>query len=111
MRASLSATDRHRLLSAQTPRIAFCAEKNRLLGEFLKATHELSTLLGEQTRAVIEGDADFTRFDVLLHFAQEKKEWAKYAWIAHVEQHGCHEGEPDRWHSHERNEQGLRTAG
>jgi hypothetical protein len=78
------------------PRIGFCGEKNRLLGEFLKAIREFTELQSQQTQAVIDaaanGDGDFMRFDILLHMAQERKERAKYAWIAHVEEHGCQEG-------------------
>jgi len=59
------------------------------MDEFLEAIHEVTLLLEQQTRAVIEGDPDFGRYDVLLHMAQERKEKAKYAWIAHVEAHGC----------------------
>jgi hypothetical protein len=43
----------------------------------------------QQVRAVIEGDPDFSRFDLLLHFALEKKDLAKYMWMTHVESHGC----------------------
>ncbi len=71
------------------PEIGFCEEKMRLLREFLEAIHELNTIQAQQTRAVIEGDPDFGRFDVLLHMAQEKKEMAKYAWMSHVESHQC----------------------
>jgi len=74
------------------PQIAFCQEKNRLLNDLLHTIHELNAIQSEQARAVIEG-ADFCRFDVLIHMAQEKKDLAKYAWIAHVEAHHCHEGE------------------
>ena len=66
-----------------------CEEKRRLLNEFLAAIHELNDIQSQQTQAVIEGDVDFTRFDVLIHMAQEKKERAKYAWMAHVESHRC----------------------
>jgi hypothetical protein len=74
------------------PEIGFCKEKNRLLSEFVRAIHELTTLLSEQTQAVINGEPDFSRLDLLLHLAQEKKEQAKYLWIAHVEAHHCEEG-------------------
>ena len=74
------------------PEVGFCKEKKRLLDEFLKAIQELSALQTQQAQAVIEGDPDFSRFDVLLHFAHEKKDMAKYAWIAHVESHHCEEG-------------------
>ena len=77
---------------AQIPEVGFCQEKDRLRGEFLKTIRELSALLSQQTQAVIEGDPDFSRFDVLLHIAHERKETAKYAWITHVESHHCEEG-------------------
>lgn len=67
----------------------YCEEKQRLLDYFLQAIRELSALQAQQTQAVIDGDSDFSRFDVLLHMAQERKETAKYAWIAHVESHKC----------------------
>jgi hypothetical protein len=76
----------------RVPAIGFCQEKNRLLDGFLQASREVMALQNEQTTAVIQGDADFPRFDVLLHLAQDRKEMAKYAWIAHVESHGCEEG-------------------
>lgn len=63
----------------------FSQERHRLAEEFLEAVHELNTIQSQQVRAVIEGDPDFSRFDILLHFAQQKKENAKYAWIGHVE--------------------------
>jgi hypothetical protein len=82
--------DRHRSpVASKIPEIGFCEEKHRLSDEFLEAVHELNAVQYQQTRAVIDGDADFPRFDVLLHRAQEKKERAKYAWIGHVEQHRC----------------------
>jgi len=74
------------------PEIGFCEEKNRRLDEFVQASREMIALQNEQTQAVIQGDSNFTRFDVLLHLAQERKEIAKYAWIAHVESHRCGEG-------------------
>ena len=76
----------------QIPEVGFCGEKNRLQDEFLMTIRELNALHAQQIRAVIDGDPDFTRFDVLVYLAQEKKEQAKYAWIVHVESHGCKEG-------------------
>jgi hypothetical protein len=74
------------------PEVGFCEEKKRLLDEFLKSIKELTALQNQQAQAVIEGDPEFSRFDVLLHFAHVKKDAAKYAWIAHVEAHHCEEG-------------------
>jgi hypothetical protein len=70
---------------------AVCEEKERLRNEFLSAIHELVEIQKQQTQAVIDGDQDFTRFDVLLHMAQERKEHAKYAWLTHVQSHHCGE--------------------
>jgi hypothetical protein len=81
-----------RPLRGHIPEVGFCEEKNRLLGEFMRAIRDLNALLSQQTQAVIEGDPDFSRFDVLLHLAQLKKDTAKYAWIAHVETHRCEQG-------------------
>jgi hypothetical protein len=74
---------------AQQPEFGFCVAQNRFLSEFLSAIHDLVRMQEQQTRAVIDGDPDFARFDVLLHLANERKDNAKYAWIAHVESHHC----------------------
>ena len=74
------------------PAIAFCEEKAELTEEFLRAIHEVTNLHTEQTQAVIEGDPDFARFDVLIHLATERKEEAKYALMRHIEAHQCVEG-------------------
>jgi hypothetical protein len=76
---------------ANPPGLISCEEKNRLQKEFLAAIHDLVETQKQQMQAVIDGDSDFARFDVLLHMAHERKEHAKYAWIAHVESHQCEE--------------------
>jgi hypothetical protein len=74
-----------------SPAMGFCEEKNRLLDEFLKAIRQLVEIQEQQTLAVIQGDPDFSRFDYLLHSAQDDKERAKYLWMMHVDSHGCGE--------------------
>ena len=71
------------------PVIGYCAEKKQLMNEFLQAIHELGAVQAQQARALIDGDLDFSRFDVLIHMANEKKDWVKYALLSHVEQHHC----------------------
>ena len=71
--------------------IGYCEERRHLLDEFLRTIQELNALLTQQTQAVIESDPEFSRFDVLLHVAHERKDRAKYTWIAHVEAHQCQE--------------------
>lgn len=71
------------------PEIAYCAEKTRLMNEFVEAIHYLGELQTQQARALIDGDPDFARFDVLIHIANEKKDHVKYAWMTHIEQHRC----------------------
>ena len=80
-----------RPVAGRIPKIGFCQEKKRLQQEFLRAIHEFNELQSQQIQAVIDGDPDFNRFDILLHMALERKERAKYAWIAHVEAHHCEE--------------------
>jgi hypothetical protein len=46
-------------------------------------------LQNQQTQAVIDQDPEFSRFDALIHMAQEEKDQAKYALIAHVDHHHC----------------------
>ena len=66
-----------------------CGERTRHMEAFLEAIRELNLLHTDQAKAVIEGDPDFSRFDLLIHMANEKKDHAKYAWLLHVENHGC----------------------
>jgi hypothetical protein len=89
MLLTLSHPQQERTEPGRVPEIGFCEEKQRLVFDFLDAVHEINALQKQQTKAAIDDDQDFSRFDVLLHFAQEKKDTAKYAWIAHVESHGC----------------------
>jgi adenine specific DNA methylase Mod len=71
------------------PDIPFCEIKHRLISEFTLASHELMALQNQQTQAVINQDPDFSRFDDLIHMAREKKDTAKYALIAHIDEHQC----------------------
>jgi len=78
-------------LIKRTRKRGFCRENLRLRQDILEAIRRVTQLQADQTRAVIEDDPDFARFDLLLHLALEKKDQSKYAWIAHVESHGCEE--------------------
>jgi hypothetical protein len=70
------------------PEIMLCLEKQRLLDVFTQAVHEAMTLQEQQVTDIVNDD-DFSRFDVLLHTANEKKVQAKHAYLRHVEEHGC----------------------
>ena len=67
----------------------FCARRQELVDEFVDASRAMADLSALQTQSVIDGDPDFSRFDDLLHMARERKNEAKYALIAHVQEHGC----------------------
>jgi hypothetical protein len=56
---------------------------------FLEIVKELSMLHAQQVQAVVDGDPDFSRFDLLLYMANERKEHAKYELLAHIEAHRC----------------------
>jgi hypothetical protein len=66
-----------------------CEEHNRLLDEFGVAVRELLSLHEQQFLAIVEGDAECSRFDLLIHMANEQKQLTKYAYLRHVEAHGC----------------------
>ena len=69
--------------------ISFCEESRRLLEEFADAVQQLILLHEQQFLAIVNGDSDLTRFDLLIHMATENKQTAKYAYLQHVETHGC----------------------
>ncbi len=68
---------------------AGCAEHNRLLDQFGVAVQALIQLHQHQFQAILDGDEEIERFDVLIHMANEEKQLAKYAYVRHVEDHGC----------------------
>jgi hypothetical protein len=71
-------------------RIAYyCDEKRRLLEEFGSAAEELISLHTQQLGAILGGDSDCNRFDLLIHMANERKLQAKSAYLRHVEAHDC----------------------
>jgi hypothetical protein len=74
---------------AKSPVIPYCDERHRLLNEFTEAVQDLGLLQDQQVTALISGDMDFSRFDKLIHVANERKQSAKYAYISHIEMHGC----------------------
>ena len=43
----------------------------------------------EQFKSLIGGDLDSTRFDDLIHSADERKHQAKCAYLNHSENHAC----------------------
>lgn len=75
--------------SGSRPEQTGCREHKRLLEDFGTAVREILELHEEQWLATLDGDQDCCRFDVLIHMANEKKQSAKYAYLRHVEMHGC----------------------
>jgi hypothetical protein len=68
---------------------AFCRESRNLLDAFGEAVQELLLLHEQQFQAIVAGDTDSDRFDVLIHMANERKHHAKYAYLLHLGAHGC----------------------
>ena len=66
-----------------------CLEHDGLLEGFGAAVRELLELHEQQWSAIVDSDHDCCRFDILIHMANEKKQHAKYAYLRHVEEHGC----------------------
>lgn len=68
---------------------ATCHEGHRLLTAFGEAVRELMSLHEQQFQAVMGGDPEATRFDLLIHEAGERKQNLKYAYLSHIQSHGC----------------------
>jgi len=67
----------------------YCREARRLLDALADAIHALIQVHESQFNALIQGDLDSTEFDVSLHQANAAKYAAKYAYLHHLEEHGC----------------------
>jgi hypothetical protein len=67
----------------------YCEEARRLLDIFGQAVKDLVQLHEFQFLAIVDGDSECNRFDVLIHVANERKLAAKYQYLQHVEVHGC----------------------
>jgi hypothetical protein len=66
----------------------FCATRQQLLDGYWEAMQQLTMLQDQQVAAMIAG-GEFTSFDLLIQMAQERKNQAKDAYLAHTEKHGC----------------------
>jgi hypothetical protein len=69
--------------------VVYCGVARRLLDDFGEAVQELVQLHEHQFLAIIDGDTDCSRFDALIHMANERKYKAKYSYLEHLETHGC----------------------
>jgi hypothetical protein len=67
----------------------YCETARRLLDEFGEAVRGVVMLHEQQFLAIVDGDSDAGRFDVLIHDANERKHNAKYAYLNHLHLHGC----------------------
>ena len=70
-------------------KVLYCQEAKELLDGFGETVQVLIRLHEEQFQSVVSGDLDSTRFDNLIHLANERKHEAKYAYLHHLETHGC----------------------
>jgi len=69
--------------------LIYCHQAKELLDALGEAIRELIKLHEEQFQSLFGGDLDSTRFDPLIHMANERKHEAKYAYLNHLEIHGC----------------------
>ena len=69
--------------------LQYCKEARELLDAFGEAIRDLVRLHQQQFEALVEGDLDSTRFEDLIHMANERKHQAKYAYIQHLDTHRC----------------------
>ena len=74
--------------------VVYCDVARRLLDAFGEAVQELMQLHEHQFLAIVGGDSECSRFDPLIHLSNERKYKAKYAYLQHLETHGCSK----KWH-------------
>ena len=61
----------------------------QLLDDFGQAVQQVVMLNEQQFLAIVAGDDDASRFDILIHEANETKQNMKYAYLSHLQIHGC----------------------
>lgn len=69
--------------------LIYCQQARELLDALGETIRDLIKLHEEQFQSLISGDLDSSRFDPLIHVANERKHEAKYAYLHHLETHGC----------------------
>lgn len=69
--------------------LVYCQDARELLDAFGETVRALIVLHEAQFHSIVGGDLDSTRFDDLIHLAIERKHQAKYAYLQHLETHGC----------------------
>jgi hypothetical protein len=74
-------------LVASAPRPAYCIEKCRLLTDFASAVSEYNRMQSSRVAAVLRVE-EFL-FEAELAQAAMRRDEAKYAVLAHQEEHGC----------------------
>lgn len=74
---------------ADDVRLGLCVEKQHLMEELMAAIREILLIQQQQFNSVVHNDPNFARFDILLEMANSRKRQAKYAYLNHVEMHGC----------------------
>ncbi len=81
--------DRDEMKIRVEEKVTACIIARDLLDNFGKAVHAVLVLHEEQFLAIVEGDAEAGRFDLLIHEALEHKQNTKYAYLMHLDRHGC----------------------
>ena len=69
--------------------VVYCETAKLLLDDFGRAVQKVLALHEQQFLAIVEGDTTAGRFDLLIHEALEQKQNAKYAYLSHLDLHGC----------------------
>ena len=71
------------------PKLAFCAEKMRLLAVYLAASHDLFNLQVQEAAAIAGRGEGLDGFDLALQEARRKRDATMRACMSHIAEHGC----------------------
>jgi hypothetical protein len=66
-----------------------CSEKRELWSALVTAFQGIIDLQTRQITAVMTGQSEDTRFDLLLQSARIRRDAAKSQYLEHVAEHGC----------------------
>jgi hypothetical protein len=72
-----------------SPAPQVCAEKERLLNEFMDAVYQCNLLQSIQTQALLTRGGEDTALEGQMDEAKEWRERVKRALLFHQELHGC----------------------
>jgi hypothetical protein len=78
-----------RIQGLSSTSVIYCDTARQLLTAFGDAIQQSTLLREQQFHCILNEDSNASRFDALIQEANERKQNAKYAYLNHLQRHGC----------------------